>query len=311
MTERILNEALNQLRGYTSIRRITRRAHSDTSKPNNIHLFTHPRGGSTLLAEAISSVHQCPIVWEPFFKGRKPFTKYPHEKLWGWKEYVPIDATKSSIDDYFNHLTSRTFLHPRFFTGQSIKGLHHKTPLVYKYCHANNLAPYLIRKFKLKCIILDRHPAQIIASRKQYGGFIKSDPTYSVDSAQTKNSDQLFSLYEDKRPQYIKSSIGVNAWNYCLTRHNFRHLEHNPDILRLNYDELVLNPEAVSNQLSDFFSLPFSPELFSKPSRVTTSPIEAGKAQLVKWRKILSKAEITEIKEIVHDVFGFYEINFD
>jgi hypothetical protein len=72
-----------------------------------------------------------------------------------------------------------------------------------------------------------------------------------------------------------------------------------------------LNPEAVSNQLSDFFSLPFSPELFSKPSRVTTSPIHAGKGQLVKWKKILSKTEISEIKEIVHDVFGFYEINFD
>jgi hypothetical protein len=25
----------------------------------------------------------------------------------------------------------------------------------------------------------------------------------------------------------------------------------------------------------------------------------------------LSKTEISEIKEIVHDVFGFYEINFD
>ena len=308
---RIKNEVANQYRGLVTIRGVSRRAAKSKIKPQNIHLFTHARGGSTLLAEAISSVHQCPIVWEPFFKGRKPFKEYSHKELWGWKEHVPCDASHSSIDEYFEAITSRRFLHPRFFTGQSIQGLHHTKPLVYKYCFANFLAPYLIRKFNLKCIILDRHPAQIIASRKRYGGFSKNNSIYSIGSAQTKNSREIFALHEDQRSSYIKSSIGVHAWNYCLIRKNYELLRSNDNVLRLNYDDLVLNPLAVSEQLSNFFGLTFSHELFKKKSRVTVEPIAQGREQLMKWETVLSPAEINEIKGIVHDVFGFYEIRFD
>jgi hypothetical protein len=63
---RIKNEVANQYRGLVTIRGVSRRAAKSKIKPQNIHLFTHARGGSTLLAEAISSVHQCPVVWEPF-----------------------------------------------------------------------------------------------------------------------------------------------------------------------------------------------------------------------------------------------------
>jgi len=311
MISRLRKELLNQWRGNTSIRRITQRAHLDQNRPENIHLFTYPRGGSTLLAEAICSVHGCPMVWEPFFKGRKPFANYSHKKLWGWKEYVPIDASHSSIDEYFRAITSRRFLHARFFTGQSIKGLHHKKTLVYKYCHANFLAPYLIRRFDLKCVILDRHPAQIIASRKLYGGFIKSSSIYSVDSAQSKNSKEIFRLYESQRPHYIKTSVGVNAWNYCLSREYFQMVEEKQNVLRLDYDELVMHPEMAAEKLSTFFDRTFSPELFTRPSRVTISPLKTGKDQLNKWKEVLSEPEILEIKSIVHDVFKFHEIDFN
>jgi len=66
-----------------------------------------------------------------------------------------------------------------------------------------------------------------------------------------------------------------------------------------------------AKKLSTFYGRTFSPELFSRPSRVTISPLKAGEKQLNKWQEVLSESEILEIKSIVHDVFKFHEIDFN
>ena len=129
--KQIIYEVQNQLRAQTKLRLVSFKAKGLNQTPENIHLFTHARGGSTALAQAISKNKGCPILWEPFFKGRRPFREFDHRKLWGWKEYIEAEAECAGIDDYFERLTNRTFLHPRFFTQQSIRGLTHNGPLVY------------------------------------------------------------------------------------------------------------------------------------------------------------------------------------
>ena len=306
----IQRELQNQFRGATTIKRIQQLAKKDDAPKENIHLFTYPRGGSTALAEVISKNRNCPIVWEPFFKGRRPFNEFDHRRLWGWKEYISENAESASIDEYFKAITDRTFLHPRFFTGQSIKGLSVNGPLVYKYCFANFLAPYLIKKFKIKAIFLDRHIGQIIASRKKYGGFIKAEANYALDSTQTKNSNELFLWNSDIRSKTIKSSIGVHVWNYCLSKQLLDQID-SPRILKLDYDDMILNPEQLSQSLNSFLGTNIQPIDFKKSSRTTVEDIQIDRNQLNKWKNRLTEEEVTEMKKIVWDVFELHSITFD
>lgn len=308
--KRILKEVQNQIRSATSIRVVTNQAKIGSSTPENIHLFTHARGGSTLLAEVISNNVKSPIVWEPFFKGRKPFSQFDHRALWGWKEYVDQNATESSIDEFFNGIITRQYLNPRFFTGQSIQGLHHSNQLVFKYCHANFLAPYLIEKFNLKAILLDRHICQIIASRKKYGGFMKGRREYPLGSSQSKNNSQIFQLHQKRRNEAIRSSVGEHAWNYCLIRTLHKQIP-NENVLRLDFNDMIQNPAGTSSQLNSFLGTTIQADSFSTDSRTSVEKTTNKLEHLNKWKTRLTESEIQEIRNIVHGVFNFHEINFD
>lgn len=309
-SKRLFLEAQNQFRKITSLSLIQKEAARSKDKPLNIHLFTHPRGGSTALAEAISKNVNSPIVWEPFFKGRKPFKRHDHRRIWGWKEYIDPDAKVSTIDDFFRDISNRTHLHPRFFTGQSIAGLHHHNPLVYKYCHANFLAPYLIRRFNLKAILLDRHVCQIIASRKKYGGFFKGKRAYPIDSAQTKNHAEIFHLHESKRNETIRSSAGEHAWNYCLIR-TLQNTIPSEQVLKIDFEQIIIAPDDIAARINSFYGTTLNGASFSERSKTSVEFTPNKSEYLSKWKSRLSTEEIGEIQEIVHDVFGFYDIPFD
>lgn len=305
---RLFYEFQNQCRAQTRLRQVSLKAKGTKHTPENIHLFTHARGGSTALAEAIGRNKGCPILWEPFFKGRRPFREFDHRALWGWKEYIESEAEFARIDDYFERLINRTYLHPRFFTGQSIRGLAHNGPLVYKYCHANLMAPYLIRRFNLKAVILDRHVGQLIASRKRYGGFFKGKRTYKAGQQISKHSRAVFDLHKEHRPEAIRSDVGIHAWDYCLIR-TLRNQINSPNVLHLEFNEMILNPEKVANKLNIFLDTTLSPSDFSPQSRVSVEPTSNPKDYLKKWRKRLTHEEILEIRGIVHDVFGMRDID--
>lgn len=309
-SRRLFFEAQNQFRAITSLNQVQKQAARSKNKPLNIHLFTHPRGGSTALAEAISKNVNSPIVWEPFFKGRRPFKRHDHRRVWGWKEYIDPDSKEATVDDFFRDICNRTFLHPRFFTGQSIAGLHHHNPLVYKYCHANFMAPYLIRRFNLKAILLDRHPCQIIASRKRYGGFFKGKRAYPIDAAQTKNSPEIFNLHESARSEIIRSSAGEHAWNYCLIR-TLQSKIPAEQILKIDFDQIINAPDEIAAKINAYCGTTLDGASFSKHSK-TSVELTSNKGDfLSKWKSRLSVEEIDEIQKIVHNVFGFYEIPFD
>lgn len=309
-SKRFLLEAQNQFRSITALNQIQKQAAHSKDQPLNIHLFTHPRGGSTALAEAISKNVNSPIVWEPFFKGRRAFKRYDHRQIWGWKEYIEPDSKGATVDDFFRDISNRKFLHPRFFTGQSISGLHHHNPLVYKYCHANFMAPYLIKRFNLKAILLDRHVCQIIASRKKYGGFFKGKRDYPVDTAQSKNSSKIFNLHESARSEMIRSSAGEHAWDYCLIR-TLQSKIPTEQVLKINFDQIINTPDEIAARINSHCGTTLNGASFSERSKTSVEFTSNKRDYLSKWQSRLSVEEIHEIKEIVHDVFGFYEIPFD
>lgn len=283
--------------------------------PKNIFLFTFARGGSTALAETISNSIHCPIVWEPFFKGRRPFPKFDHETRWGWTELLSRELNDSSIDDYMNALYWREFLSPRFFTGQSVTGLTSRDPLVYKFCHANGMAPYITKKWKAPVVLFHRHPAQIILSRYRYGFFkgktwIDADQ-FSDDVSHQKAPSELRGLYKDDRKDFILTKAGVMAWQYALERKSWEIVQQSEgeNVLWLDYDDFVLQPEVVMRRLENFLNIPLQQSKTTKPSRVSIDVPPQNKTDLMKWKQVIPTEIISEIRGIC-DLFGFSDLEW-
>lgn len=170
------------------------------------------------------------------------------------------------------------------------------------------MAPYLIQRFKLKAVLLDRHVGQLIASRKRYGVFFKKRRQYAVHSHLSKSNHDIFTLHEANRSEAIRSDAGVHAWNYCLIRTLHNRIS-SPQVLRLNFDDIILNPDIVANKLNKFLGTTLSPPDFLSPSRVSVEPVPNPQDYLTKWRNRLTHDEILEIRGIVYDVFGMEDID--
>ena len=135
-----------------------------------IHILGFARGGSTIMAELIAESTGAPILWEPFTRGRKAYKAF---KLnWGWEEYIPKTNSNSTIDPYFEGLLDGSKWHPEHFRNQDVRRIASSSTVVFKYCFAHNMMPYLQQKYDIPVICINRHPAQIVASRKKYGNFL-------------------------------------------------------------------------------------------------------------------------------------------
>ena len=138
---------------------------------------------------------------------------------------------------------------------QSVTGLTSRAPLVYKFCHANGMVPYITKKWKAPVVLFHRHPAQIILSRYKYGFFkgrAWTDPDeYSDDAAHQKAHSELRGLHKDDRKNFIRTKAGVMAWQYALERKSWEIVQQSEgeNVLWLDYDDYVLQPEVVMRRL--------------------------------------------------------------
>ena len=283
------------------------------TKPENIFLHTFPRGGSTVLAEVVAKSGGCPIVWEPLFKGRVPFRKFPHTKLWGWRESIGRGVAKTPVDGYLDAIYWREFLSPRFFTGQQSLGLSPRGTLVYKFCHAGEMTSHIINKYPAKHVFLHRHIGQIMASRIRYGVFMKNNQPHGNELYPTGEKHKKFS--EDTqsseeltaRKNLITSALGVEVWDYCLARKNWEKAHQENETLWLDYDDLVLNPQNVADALTEYLGFRIDVNQFKRPSRVTVEANQTKSERLAKWRSRLSSAQILEMNKIL-EWHGFEKV---
>ena len=175
---------------------------------------TFPRGGSTVLAEVVAK-SGCPIVWEPLFKGRVPFRKFPHTKLWGWRESIGRVWQKPQWTVIWMPYTGENFCH-RDFTGQQSLGLSPRGTLVYKFCHAGEMTSHIINKYPAKHVFLHRHIGQIMASRIRYGVFMKNNQPHGNELYPTGEKHKKFLRTHNLRRSHseknlITSALGVEV----------------------------------------------------------------------------------------------------
>lgn len=293
LTERIHDE-VNKLAFWTR--------YKVGPQPNCLHILAFARGGSTIVAEAISSTLKAPIIWEPFDRGTKSPQLIENTPVWGWQEYIPKDFESSTIDKYFDSIQQGLWRDPKLFRKQNPLKIALSKNVVVKHCFSHNLMPYLQFKYGLRILCINRHPAQIIASRQKYGNFLHTNKSFTTDNAQSKHSSELLLTHSDIRGDYIKTSYGVTAWKYCINQLAIQQLSCKTT-LHIDYDDIVTKPAFVAEKLSRWYGQKFDYKLLLKQSSTTRGKRHAQK-RLNGWKSLLSKEHINEIEAICNDAFG-------
>ena len=222
--------------------------------------------------------------------------------MWGWQEYVPIEFDSSTMDKYFESLQNGEWRDPKLFRRQALARIALSKNVVVKHCFSHNSMPYFQKKYGLKLLCINRHPAQIIASREYYGNFLHTNSSYTVDNAQSKHSCELLNSHHEKRKEYIKSSYGVTAWKYCINQLSIQKLSKSRT-LHIDYNDILINPDEVSNMISDWYDCHINPSHFLNQSSTTLGKRDTEK-RLNGWKSTLNKDHIHEIQSICNDVFG-------
>ena len=264
-----------------------------------IHILGFARGGSTIMAELIADSIEAPILWEPFTRGRKAYRAF--NLNWGWEEYVPKSNATSTIDPYFEGLLDGSKWHPEHFRNQRLKRIVNSRSVVFKYCFAHNVMPYLQRKYEFPLICINRHPAQIVASRKKYKNFLHAQ-NLPISNALSKNSLDLFRTHEDRKNEVIQSPIGVATWRYCLNQLCIRNLEASRT-LEIQFDDILHNPDALADDVQSFLGIEVDASILQRNSKTTLGKRSAEQRKQG-WKNTLTYEEISEMNAICNDVFN-------
>ncbi|MCB9188181.1 MAG: sulfotransferase [Flavobacteriales bacterium] len=283
----------------------------------HIIISGEPRGGTTWLMELLMN-DSTNLVWEPLFHKRLNEHSAGLYNKFGHMPYIPENAQWKEGKEYFNSLFRGELKYGLFknhhYSGKKLKD---KDRMLFKFCRANMLLPWLTKEFPtIKPIYLVRHPLSVISSQFRHPAFEGIGTKvnlFELRKSENPMFSDIFDRYEDKISKInSRESMFANWWAI----QNMLALP-NPDNkwLTVSYESLYLNPVNELERISKFTGIPvseFSLDNIEKPSKTTLagSGILEKKDQLSNFRKHLTQNQINEILEIINS-YGIDAFNED
>ncbi len=150
----------------------------DSVLQDNIYLFTQPRSGSTWLSEIFLRLPQSQIINEPFnrwspitLSGSPPPSQARMDELRELNTYyyqpVPEAAEWPELDEVVCRLLRLEVPKVALHWESDRASLRHTRHFVFKFCFANLMMPWMVRKFGIRPILLVRHPCAVVYSQMQ------------------------------------------------------------------------------------------------------------------------------------------------
>lgn len=128
------------------------------------------RGGSTWLAQIISSIPGYPLLWEPL---HLVTSQSCVEYGFVWDTYIKPDSEDNMKYNYLqkvltgknltNELISSNYFNPIQFL--QFNGF------VVKFTLANMMLPWILKNFPIRCIFMIRHPCAVVNSRLRHSSW--------------------------------------------------------------------------------------------------------------------------------------------
>jgi hypothetical protein len=278
------------------------------SPAGHVALFASRRGGSSWIMEVISANPEFRYI-------AQPFVAYDREGRWGhdvvnyeYSRFIdPSEAELAGIGDFIDGILSGRYVLRapwRMWDGDFWR---RKSRTVMKILQAKALMPWFEERFGLNVVYLLRHPlAQ--ASSVMKAGWPPMHMTFldhpgfrerHLDAAQREFCARVVS---------DGSLLDHHVLTWCLDNLlPLRALKSPTSWTVVSYEDCVLKPEATLQYLSkalDLSSIDRMQEQMSVVSRTAKFSNESdaevlGEAQLAKWRKSVSAAEIASAFDIL------------
>jgi hypothetical protein len=211
----------------------------------------------------------------------------------------------------------------RLFTGQigdksilfknNIKELEQADRLLFKFCFANLMLPYLAHNFQLKSIVLHRHPCAVVASQLNHkGGWLNPKVLSGFSIPDVSNKD-LFLKYEDVLASITTVEESLAAL-WCLN-YVVASSVSSQDLLHIEYETLLIDTETTLKKIGQLINvaLPYDQilEQVTTPSKTsnTKESIDPQK-QIRRWQTALTSKQIDLIVKMV-DRFQITKYNED
>lgn len=266
-----------------------------------------PRGGTTWLAEVLSGKNRL-IIWEPLhYKIVAQYKLKNFGEEIGHMPYIPQGTVWPEATDYFNALFNGSELNYSSIFANPAANFNPEIvdSLMFKFCRANLLLPWLVDNFNILPIYLVRHPLSVISSQYRHSAFSGMDEKASIFANQKSKYRQIFEKYR-ANIEGIKNreEMFANWWalnNVVPLTHEYN----NNKWITVSYESLVSRPQFEIERISNRLGIRFSPDIFSrmlKPSATTKSGsgILTGENQLLNWERNFTTAQIDNILKTIN-----------
>lgn len=227
--------------------------HKESHK--NILLFSSPRGGSTWLANIMTSVDNSTLIWEPLFKGNQylinafnPFSYSEiHETNFGWNQHIPENQEWKEAYSFFNRLFRKEIKNIKLYRYNNFKEILSSEIFIYKFCFGNLLLPYLSNNFNIKSVFMLRHPCATISSQLEHGWqYLQKDASYHIPQMKYNSIYVQYKTILDKI-RYPEEHL---AANWVITNdYLIRHKKNNIDWITVSYEDLYLRKQELINKI--------------------------------------------------------------
>lgn len=286
----------------------------------NIFLFSSPRSGSTWLTEIIATQPGFKMIKEPFNIRRDEVRE--NSGLTTWDDVI-AKTSEDKVKNYIQHFVEgrdRDWryrrLHPfndlwRFQTDR----------IIFKILFAGeDKINWFKEVFNGEVIFLLRHPIPVSLSREELprlSSFISTSFINHFTDEQITFAKKIF----DQGSQFQKAVVDWCFQNVLPLRHADR------DWLIVSYEQMVIQPEIVIENLVQKFNFPQPKEMYRRLNKASASTgksdaesqevlrdpakvLESKQWLVDKWKKRATAEQIEQTGEIL-DVFGldFYQHN--
>jgi len=285
------------------------KVYSDLRKSNydirqTIIVASSPRGGSTWLAELISTLPGSQILWEPLHPGNNPICK---QFGFTWQNYPSFrfDSSARQQQYMYDILTgadlSTRLVHPRYFDALQIFYLRR---YIIKFVNANMILSWILELFPVRAILMLRHPCAVVSSQMLHGAW----SSITRDSMPTLVPQKLLEDYPYLKPisETLHSLEELLAFFWAIQ--NLIPLQkRDPAWLLTTYERMVTHGNEEILRLFNYLDEPI-PKTASlqlrKPSSTTKnySNVAQGRDPLTGWRSNLTAKQIDLILATVHNV---------
>jgi len=293
--DRTLRQIGNQLLDAYGTWRAQRYDVSDT-----IVVACTGRGGSTWLAQIISSLPRHHILWEQLHWRTNPACQ---TYGFGRPVYLTEENASEEQASYLHKVLTGGTLPSAINTSQYFEpwSLLRLRSYVAKLVTANMLLPWLVERFGVRAVLMVRHPCAVVASQIRHGRWDELDKSFCKHTALFDEYPHLARIFDS-----VHTKVELLAFNWAVQ--NFVPLTHPTQDrwITTTYETLVVDRMDEVHRIFRGLGeeVPSKAESMLDQSSATALNSQTdhrSQKQLSKWKRQLSSKEMDQILRVAHD----------